>query len=108
MTNEDETWVLATPVANEADGALVAGFLEVHGIPSRTVDEGFNLTPIPDERWEFAVVVPASRLADAKAALARRDAEFRAAGEDADAVLTDEGPAHVDPDAPPGGTKNGG
>ncbi len=102
MAKDEETWVLAKAVANEADGAFVAGFLEAHGVPARVVDEGFNLTPIPDERWEFAVVVPESRLSEAREAIARREAEFPAAEGDEDAVLTDEGPVHVDPDAPDG------
>ncbi|HQR66872.1 MAG TPA: hypothetical protein PLB02_05710 [Thermoanaerobaculia bacterium] len=103
MTKDEEPWVLAKAGANEADGAFVAGFLEAHGVPARVVDEGFNLTPIPNERWEFAVVVPESRLSEAQEALSRREAEFPAAEGDADAVLTDDGPAHVDPDAPDGG-----
>ncbi len=102
MAKDEESWVLATAVANEADGAVVAGFLESHGLPARVVDEGFNLTPIPDERWEFAVVVPRARLAEAREALARREAAFPAAKGDEEAVLTDEGPVHVDPDAPDG------
>jgi hypothetical protein len=102
MTKDDESWVVATAVVTEADGAVVAGFLEAHGLPARVVDEGFNLTPIPDERWEFAVVVPESRLAEAREALARREAAFPAAKKDEEAVLTDEGPIHVDPDAPDG------
>jgi hypothetical protein len=103
MTKDEEPWVLAKAVANEADGAFVAGFLEAHGVPARVVDEGFNLTPIPNERWEFAVVVPESRLSEAREALSRREAEFASADSDADSVLTDEGPVHVDPDAPDGG-----
>lgn len=102
MTKDEESWVVARTVANEADGAFVAGFLEAHGVPARVVDEGFNLTPIPDERWEFAVVVPESRLSEAQEALSRREAEFSASKGDEDAVMTDEGPAHVDPDAPEG------
>ena len=108
MTKDDETWVVATAVATEADGAVVAGFLEEHGVPARVVDRGFNLTPIPDERWEFAVVVPESRLPEAADALARRAAEFPRADEDTDTVLTDDGPVHVDPDAPDGGKGSGG
>lgn len=103
MTKDEERWVVAKAVANEAEGAVVAGFLEAHGVPARVADEGFNLTPIPDERWEFAVVVPESRLPEAQEALVRREAEFPAAERDEDAVLTDEGPVHVDPDAPDGG-----
>jgi len=54
------------------------------------------------------VVVPESRLPEAADALARRAAEFPRADEDTDTVLTDDGPVHVDPDAPDGGKGSGG
>jgi hypothetical protein len=64
--------------------------------------------PEDDELSPIAVAVPEDRLAEAEQLLARREVEFSKAAEDADAVLTDEGPAHVDPDAPSEDPKNGG
>jgi hypothetical protein len=106
MTEGEETgnWVVVEGVGSETEAALVAGFLESEGIPARVVDRSFHLTPTPedDELSPIGVAVRAERLRDAEEALARREAEFAAAGTDAEAVLTDEGPAHVDPDAPDG------
>ena len=106
MSEEAKTvsWVVVEGVGSEAEAALVAGFLESEGIPARVVDRSFHLAPTPedDELSPIGVAVPEERLREAEEALARRDAEFPAAGKDADAVLTDEGPIHVDPDAPDG------
>ncbi len=107
---KDERWVAVEGVADGTEAALLAGFLQSEGIPARVVDRSFHLAPTPedDELSPIAVAVPEDRLAEAEQLLDRREAEFSKAAEDTDAVLTDEGPAHVDPDAPSGDPKNGG
>ena len=95
-------WVVVEGAGNEAEAALVAGFLESKGIPARVVDRSFHLAPTPEDEdlSPIGVAVPRERAAEAEQALARREADFAAAGGDAETVLTDEGPTRVDPDAP--------
>jgi hypothetical protein len=95
-------WVVVESVGSEAEAALVAGFLESEGIPARVVDRSFHLTPTPEDEdlSPIGVAVPGERLREAEQALARRESAFPNARKDAEAVLTDEGPTHVDPDAP--------
>jgi hypothetical protein len=102
VTKDEENWVVVEGVGSEAEAALVSGFLESEGIPARVVDRSFHLAPTPedDELSPIGVAVPENRLREAEQALARREAAFPSAKGDGEAVLTDEGPVHVDPDAP--------
>ena len=104
----DRNWVAVKEVPNETEAALLAGFLDSEGIPARVVDRSFHMTPTVEDNdlSPIAVAVPRERLADAEALLASRESDFPAARADEEALLTDEGPAHVDP--PGRGEKPGG
>jgi hypothetical protein len=93
----DDSWSTLTGVANESEATLLAGFLEAHGIPSRVVDRSFHQTPTgTDDLSPIAVAVPTARLADAEAALAKRDKAFDASPEGSSSLLTDEGLEEVE------------
>lgn len=102
-------WVIVQAFGSETEAALVAGFLESEGIPVRVVDRSFHLTPTPEDQElsTIGVAVPGERLEEAEQVLARCEAEFPNASKDAEAGLTDEGPRHVDPDAPDGEPETG-
>ena len=88
----DDPWSTLTGAANESEAALLAGFLEAHGIEARVVDRSFHQTPTGNEDLSpIAVTVPTGRLADAEAALAKREKAFGASPEGASTLLTDEG-----------------
>src|SRR5512140_1698735 len=93
----DDSWSALEGVANESEGAIVVGFLEEHGIAARVVDRSFHQTPTgDDELTPIAVAVPTARLADARAALAKRDKAFIGSHEGDTSLLTDEGLEDVD------------
>jgi hypothetical protein len=93
---ESGNWSGVEAVANTSEAAIVVGFLQNHDIPARVVDRSFHQTPTTDEDLTpIEVAVPTERLDEARAVLAKREAEF--GGTPADEVLSDEGP--VDPAA---------
>jgi hypothetical protein len=76
----EELWEGITSAANESEAALIAGFLESRGIPARVVDRSFHLTPTESEDLSGVEVgVPASRVTEARAELARREKAYDAA-----------------------------
>lgn len=107
---DEQGWVAVREVPNETEAALLAGFLESEGIPARVVDRSFHMTPTVEdnELSPIAVAVRRDRVDEAVALLASRESGFPAAGADEEALLTDEGPAHVDPEEPGGKTGAGG
>jgi hypothetical protein len=94
-----QDWSAVTSVGSEAEATFIVGFLEGHGIPTRIVDKSFSQNPVPAEEGLAAVevAVPTDRLEEAAAALARRDEEFASATEGEATLMTDEGPAEIDP-----------
>ena len=81
----DERWEGVAAAANEAEAALIAGFLESRGIPARVVDRSFHLTPTENEDLtEIEVGVPASRVAEAREELERREKTWAEGAPDAD------------------------
>ena len=93
----DDRWSTLTGAANETEATLLAGFLEAHGIAARIVDRSFHQTPTTDDDLTpIAVTVPTARLADAEAALEKREKQFSASPEGDSSLLTDEGLEAVD------------
>jgi hypothetical protein len=92
-TKDGEGWEGVTAVANEAEAALVAGFLESRGIPARVVDRSFHQTPTESEDLSgIEIAVPASRAAEAREELARREKAFEDAPAGAETIGDDEPP----------------
>ena len=93
----EESWVAVDRAANQVEAELVAGFLRAHDIPARVVDRSFHQAPTnDDDLTPIEVAVPASRAADAEAALAARDTAFESSSEGSESVLTDEGLSEID------------
>lgn len=97
-----QDWTAVTSVGSEAEATLIAGFLQEHGVPARIVDKSFSQNPVPAEEGlaSVEIAVPNERLEEAAAALARRDEEFASAIEGEATLMTDEGPAEIDPTEP--------
>lgn len=95
----EERWEGVAPAANESEAALVAGFLQNHGIPARVVDRSFHQTPTESEDLSpIEVAVPAERAAEARAELVRRDRAFEKDPGSPSALQTDEGPTDTPPE----------
>lgn len=88
----EERWEGVTAAANEAEASLIAGFLESRGIPARVVDRSFHQTPTESEDLSgIEVGVPAARVAEARAELARREKAYGDAPTGSE-LITDEEP----------------
>ena len=92
-------WSAVTSVGNEAEATFIVGFLENEGIPARTLAKSFSQNPVPadEDLATIEVAVPSGRFEEASAILARRDEAFATATEGEETLLTDEGPAEIDP-----------
>ena len=87
----EERWEGVAAVANEAEAALVAGFLESRGIPARVVDRSFHQTPTENEDLTgIEIGVPASRVAEAREELRRREKAYAEAPPGSDLITDDE------------------
>jgi hypothetical protein len=92
-------WKAVASVGSEAEAAFIVGFLESRGIPARLVDKSFTQNPVPADQDLAAVevAVEADRFDEASGALERRDEAFASATEGEATLMTDEGPAEIDP-----------
>src|SRR5512135_1391337 len=85
-------WVALCDLANEAEAAIVVGFLQAEGIPARVDDRSFQSMPTPDNEdlKDIFVFVPRSQEAEARRVLSAREAAFKDQPEGGETVLTDE------------------
>lgn len=96
-TTGDETWNPVENAANEAEAAMIVGFLQNHDIPARVIDKSFHLTPTTGEDLSpIEIWVPTARLEEAERVLKGREAAFKGTPEGGETVLTDEGMADID------------
>lgn len=94
-----QDWSAVASVGNEAEATFIVGFLESRGIPAKIVDKSFTQNPVPadEDLSAFEVAVTSDRLEEAAKALARRESDFASATEGEATLMTDEGPAEIDP-----------
>ncbi len=91
VDESEERWEGVAAAANEAEAALIAGFLESRGIPARVVDRSFHQTPAESEDLtEIEVGVPASRVAEAQEELKRREKAYAEAPPGSELITDDE------------------
>ena len=94
-----QDWSAVASVGTEAEATLIVGFLENEGIPARTLAKSFSQNPVPadEDLATIEVAVPTGRSEEAAAILAKRDEAFASATEGEATLLTNEGPAEIDP-----------
>ncbi len=94
-----QAWSGVTSVGTEAEAGFIVGFLESRGIPARIVDRSFSQNPVPadEDLAAFEVAVPSDRLDEAASALEKRESDFASSTEGEATLMTDEGPAEIDP-----------
>lgn len=94
-----QDWSAVASVGTEAEATFIVGFLESRGIPARILDRSFTQNPVPadEDLASMEVAVPSDRFDEAADALEKRDEAFSSATEGEATVMTDEGPAEIDP-----------
>ena len=102
-TDDLGSWSGVERVANEAEAALVVGFLRNHDIPARVLDKSFHQTPTSGEDLSpIEIAVPSDRMDEARRILDSREAAYAASSRSDDTLMTDDGPAEIDPNAAEG------
>ena len=94
---EGETWVEIASTGTEDEAKLLQGFLEAQGIPSQIENVKFSMEPINfGTMGDIRVYVGAGDEARAMEMLRSREREYDKLDDDAETLVTDEGPAVVD------------
>lgn len=95
-----ETWVEIASMGTEDEARLLQGFLEAEGIPAQVENVKFNMEPINfGAMGDIRVYVGADDEQRALELLRRREAEYEKLDDEAETVVTDEGPATIDDQA---------
>ncbi|MEO6260270.1 MAG: DUF2007 domain-containing protein [Thermoanaerobaculia bacterium] len=90
------TWVEIASTGAEDKARLIAGFLDAEGIPAQIENVKFSMEPINfGTMGDIRVYVSAEDESRAQQLLRDRDREFDRLDDDAETVVTDEGPADI-------------
>jgi putative signal transducing protein len=94
------TWVEIASAATEDEARLLQGFLEAEGIPCQVESLRFGMEPVNfGKMGEIRIYVSAENAEEAMRLLRERDQEYQGL-KDEESIVTDEGPAEIDDDAP--------
>src|SRR5436190_951730 len=104
LQSEDGTTLVEIASASNSDEAeLICGFLENEGIAARVehADARSILPANLGQLGDVRVYVAQEDEERALALLAQREAEYEQLDDDSETLVTDEGPADIDENAPP-------
>jgi len=94
------TWVEITSVGTDDEARLLQGFLEAEGVPAQIENVKFSMEPINfGVMGDIRIYVPSDDEQRAVELLKKRNAEYDQLDDDAETVVTDEGPSSIDDDA---------
>jgi len=102
ITGEDGTiWVEIASCGTEDEAKILQGFLQAEGIPAQIEDVKFHMEPINfGTMGDIRIYVASEDDQQALQMLQQRDDEYRKLDDDEETLVTDEGPAEVDENAP--------
>lgn len=102
VPGENFTWVEITSVGTEDEAQLLQGFLETEGIPVVVENVKFRMEPVNfGDMSDIRVYVAAEDEQEALQLLKKREQEYDKLDDEDDTLVTDEGPAEIDENAPP-------
>ena len=95
------TWVEIASTGTEDEASILRGFLEAEGIPAQIEDVKFKMEPINfGTMGDIRIYVSEADEARAHELLRERDREYQQLDDDEETLVTDEGPADIDENAP--------
>jgi hypothetical protein len=98
---EGTTWVEIASTGTEDEAALLRGFLEAEGIPAQIENVKFKMEPINfGTMGDIRVYVPGEEEQHAQELLRSRNQQYEQLNDDEETLVTDEGPALIDENAP--------
>lgn len=102
VETENVAWVEIARAGTEDEASLLKGFLETEGIPVVVENVSFRMEPVNfGDMSEIRIYVAADDEEDALRLLHQREQEYDKLNDDEDTLVTDEGPADIDENAPP-------
>lgn len=102
VATDNITWVEIASAGTEDEARLLEGFLENEGIPVVVENVKFRMEPVNfGDMSEIRVYVAADDEEEALQLLRHRQEEYEKLDDEEDTLVTDEGPAEIDEDAPP-------
>ena len=100
VEGENVTWVEIASTGTEDEAALLKGFLEAEGIAAQIEDVKFSMEPVNfGTMGDIRIYVGAADEARAMSLLREREREYDKLDDDAETLVTDEGPAVIDENA---------
>ena len=99
---ENATWVEIASTGTEDEARLLQGFLQAEGIPAAVENVKFTMEPINfGKMGEIRVYVSADDEKQAMSLMRERQRKYESLDDDDDTLVTDEGIAEIDENAPP-------
>ena len=97
VEGDSTTWVEIASTGSDDEAKLMQGFLEAEGIPAQIESVKFSMEPINfGTMGDIRIYVDAEDEARALELLKKRETEYENLDDDAETVVTDEGPATID------------
>ncbi len=101
VPGDNTVWVEIASSGEEDEARLLQGFLQAEGIDTQIEDLKFKEIPVDiGTMGEIRIYVPAEEEEHALELLRKREEEYRQLDDDEDTLITDEGPADIDENAP--------
>jgi formate dehydrogenase assembly factor FdhD len=98
---DGSTWVEITSTGTEDEAQLLKGFLDAEGIAAQIENVKFSMEPINfGTMGDIRVYVSSQDEARAQELLRQRNQEYERLDDDDETLVTDEGPAMIDDNAP--------
>ena len=97
IEGDNVTWVEIASSGTTDEATLIKGFLDAEGIPAQIENVKFTMEPINfGTMGEIRIYVAAEDEQRAMELMRKREREYEGLDEDAETVVTDEGPAALD------------
>jgi hypothetical protein len=102
VEGEGGTWIEIASAGSEDEANLLKGFLDNEGIPAQIENVKFHMEPVNlGKMGEIRIYVREEDEQRALDLLRQREDAYERLDDDDETLVTDEGPADIDPDAVP-------
>jgi hypothetical protein len=97
VEGETVTWIEIASTGTEDEATLIRGFLEAEGIPAQIENVKFSMEPINfGTMGDIRIYVSAQDEQRAQELMKQRDRAYDRLDDDAETVVTDDGPATIE------------
>ena len=97
VEGETVTWIEIASTGTEDEATLIRGFLEAEGIPAQIENVKFSMEPINfGTMGDIRIYVSAQDEQRAQALMKQRERAYDRLDDDAETVVTDDGPATIE------------